>query len=38
MPKVTPTSTRKADHIRINLNEDVGSGINYGVGTLLLHP
>ncbi len=31
MPKVTPTSTRKADHIRINLDEDVRSGLTTGL-------
>jgi len=31
MPKVTPTSSRKADHIRINLEEDVESGITTGL-------
>jgi isopentenyl-diphosphate Delta-isomerase len=31
MPKVTPTSLRKADHIRINLEEDVGSGLTTGL-------
>jgi isopentenyl-diphosphate delta-isomerase len=31
MQKVTPTSSRKADHIRINLKEDVGSGITTGL-------
>ena len=31
MPKVTPTSTRKADHIRINLEEDVRSGLTTGL-------
>ncbi len=31
MPKVTPTSSRKADHIRINLQEDVGSGLTTGL-------
>ncbi len=30
MPKVTQTSERKADHIRINLEEDVRSGITTG--------
>jgi isopentenyl-diphosphate delta-isomerase len=30
MPKVTQTSTRKADHIRINLDEDVRSGLTTG--------
>lgn len=30
MPKVTQTSERKADHIRINLEEDVNSGITTG--------
>ena len=31
MPKVTPTSSRKADHIRINLEEDVRSGLTNGL-------
>lgn len=31
MKKVTPISKRKADHIRINLNEDVHSGIGNGL-------
>jgi isopentenyl-diphosphate delta-isomerase len=31
MPKVTQTSSRKADHIRINLEEDVSSGITSGL-------
>ena len=31
MPKVTPTSSRKADHIRINLQEDVRSGLSTGL-------
>lgn len=31
MPKVTPTSSRKADHIRINLEEDVRSGSSNGL-------
>jgi isopentenyl-diphosphate delta-isomerase len=31
MPKVTPTSSRKADHIRINLEEDVDSGLTSGL-------
>ncbi|MFU8774013.1 MAG: type 2 isopentenyl-diphosphate Delta-isomerase, partial [Anaerolineales bacterium] len=31
MPKVTPTSSRKADHILINLNEDVRSAIQTGL-------
>jgi isopentenyl-diphosphate delta-isomerase len=31
MPKVTPTSARKADHIRINLDEDVRSGLSTGL-------
>jgi isopentenyl-diphosphate delta-isomerase len=31
MPKVTPTSARKADHIRINLEEDVRSGLTTGL-------
>lgn len=31
MPKVTPTSSRKADHIRINLDENVRSGLTTGL-------
>jgi isopentenyl-diphosphate Delta-isomerase len=31
MPKVTPTSSRKADHIHINLREDVRSAIQTGL-------
>ncbi len=31
MPKVTQTSSRKADHIRINLEEDVSSGLTSGL-------
>jgi len=31
MPKVTPLSARKADHIRINLQEDVRSGLTTGL-------
>jgi isopentenyl-diphosphate delta-isomerase len=31
MPKVTQTGTRKADHIRINLEEDVRSGLTTGL-------
>ncbi|MFC1921876.1 type 2 isopentenyl-diphosphate Delta-isomerase [Chloroflexota bacterium] len=31
MPKVTQTSSRKADHIRINLDEDVHSGLTSGL-------
>jgi isopentenyl-diphosphate delta-isomerase len=31
MPKVTQTSSRKADHIRINLEEDVNSGLTSGL-------
>jgi isopentenyl-diphosphate delta-isomerase len=31
MPKVTQTSSRKADHIRINLEEDVRSGLTNGL-------
>ena len=31
MPKVTQTGTRKADHIRINLEEDVRSGLTNGL-------
>lgn len=33
MPKVTQTSERKADHIRINLEEDVRSGLTTGLET-----
>jgi isopentenyl-diphosphate delta-isomerase len=33
MPKVTPTSSRKADHIQINLKEDVQSGLTTGLET-----
>jgi isopentenyl-diphosphate delta-isomerase len=32
MAKVTQTSSRKADHIRINLEEDVRSGLTTGLG------
>jgi isopentenyl-diphosphate delta-isomerase len=32
MKKVAPTASRKADHIRINLEEDVQSGIDNGLG------
>jgi isopentenyl-diphosphate delta-isomerase len=31
MPKVTPTSSRKSDHIQINLKEDVRSGLTNGL-------
>lgn len=31
MPKVTPLTSRKADHIRINLEEDVRSGLTNGL-------
>ena len=31
MPKVTQTSSRKADHIRINLDENVKSGLTSGL-------
>ena len=31
MPRVTQTSARKADHIRINLDEDVRSGLTTGL-------
>ena len=31
MPKVTPTTSRKSDHIRINLEEDVQSGLTTGL-------
>jgi isopentenyl-diphosphate delta-isomerase len=31
MPKVTKTSSRKADHIRINLDENVRSGLTSGL-------
>jgi isopentenyl-diphosphate delta-isomerase len=34
MSEVTPTSRRKADHIRINLEEDVQSGLNTGLESL----
>ena len=34
MPKVTQTSSRKADHIRINLEEDVRSGLTTGLERL----
>jgi isopentenyl-diphosphate Delta-isomerase len=33
MPKVTLTSSRKADHIQINLKEDVQSGLTTGLET-----
>ena len=36
MTKVTTTSSRKMDHIRINLEEDVGSGISTGLEKLRL--
>lgn len=31
MPKVTPITTRKSDHIRINLEQDVASGVSTGL-------
>lgn len=31
MPKVTPITERKSDHIRINLEEDVSSGLTSGL-------
>ena len=31
MPKVTPIGSRKSDHIRINLEEDVRSGLTTGL-------
>lgn len=31
MKKVTPTSSRKADHIRINMEEDIRSGLTTGL-------
>ncbi len=31
MPKVTPTARRKSDHIRVNLEEDVRSGLTTGL-------
>lgn len=34
MTEVTPTSERKADHIRINLEEDVRSGLTTGLDRL----
>ena len=34
MSKVTPTSARKADHIRINLEEEVQSGLTTGLEKL----
>lgn len=34
MSKVTPTSSRKSDHIRINLQEDVQSGLRTGLERL----
>ena len=34
MSEVTPTARRKADHIRINLEEDVQSGLNTGLEKL----
>ena len=36
MPKVTQVSRRKADHIRINLEEDVRSGVTTGLERLQL--
>ncbi|MCC7129041.1 MAG: type 2 isopentenyl-diphosphate Delta-isomerase [Anaerolineae bacterium] len=32
MPEVTPIGARKSDHIRINLEEDVRSGLTTGLG------
>jgi isopentenyl-diphosphate delta-isomerase len=34
MPEVTPTSKRKADHVRINLEEDVASALTTGLERL----
>lgn len=34
MPEVTPIGSRKADHIRINLEEDVSSGLTTGLERL----
>jgi isopentenyl-diphosphate delta-isomerase len=34
MSEVTPTSSRKADHIRVNLEEDVRSGLTTGLERL----
>lgn len=34
MPKVTPTSSRKYEHIRINLEENVASGLTTGLERL----
>ena len=31
MPEVTPISSRKLDHIRINLDKDVRSGLTNGL-------
>ena len=31
MPEVTPIGARKSDHIRINLEEDVRSGLTTGL-------
>jgi len=36
MSKVTPTSARKADHIRINVEEDVQSGLTTGLDRVRL--
>lgn len=36
MSKVTPTSARKADHIRINVEEDVRSGLTTGLERIRL--
>jgi isopentenyl-diphosphate delta-isomerase len=36
MAKVTQTSNRKADHIRINIEEEVRSGLQTGLDSLLL--
>ena len=38
MEEVTPISARKSDHIRINLEEDVRSGLTTGLEALSLHP
>ncbi|MGA9532146.1 MAG: type 2 isopentenyl-diphosphate Delta-isomerase [Anaerolineales bacterium] len=36
MPEVTPTSARKSDHIRVNLEEDVQSGLSTGLEAIQL--
>jgi isopentenyl-diphosphate delta-isomerase len=36
MPEVTPTSARKSDHIRVNLEEDVQSGLTTGLEAIQL--